>query len=171
MSNWLLDANFNKKKIENAIIYLKNTEIQEDVRLEYAINKKGDAYFLSTFFVDNINLDPLWAILAEFYKAGSEIFGDKNPVDNLYKIKDKLGTITIKRDKEIWTLTEAWPHSVNFGELCYSSDESVNVEVTWGCKEYKESQILSWECSTIVNDGPNKNFGSKLGISSRGVGN
>lgn len=153
MSNWLLDANFGKNKIENVIVYLKNADIKEDIKFEDAIEKKGDACFINTLFVDNINLDGLWKIMAKFFGIGSEIFSGKNPIDNLYKIKDKLGTVVIKRNKEIWTLTNAWPHSVNFGELCYNSDDSINLEITWGCKEYNSSASCN------------------LGISSRGVGN
>lgn len=36
---------------------------------------------------------------------------------------------------EKWTFDKMWPHSVNFGDLCYSSDPTVDLEITWRFKE------------------------------------
>ena len=44
---------------------------------------------------------------------------------------------------EEWTFAGCWPHAVNFGSMCYSNSEEVDLEVTWRYKtvEY-ESKIL-----------------------------
>ena len=94
-------------------------------------------------------LDPaltqLFAILADMYQFGAEMFksldGSSPPHEKLAEFESRLGTVILTmydgtgKELQEWTMEKAWPHSVNFGELCYSSDPSVDVEVTWRFKK------------------------------------
>lgn len=87
----------------------------------------------------------LFAILADIYQFGADLFKNWQelpPHEQLEFVKTKLGTVTITKydghtgtPKQEWIMTEAWPHSVNFGDLCYSSDPSMDIEVTWRFKK------------------------------------
>jgi len=53
------------------------------------------------------------------------------------KLSSAIGEITIQQLNEsddvvdAWTLYNAFPIEINYGELDYSSDETVEVSVTW----------------------------------------
>jgi hypothetical protein len=87
---------------------------------------------------------PFLNLLAQFYKFGWETFSEwsRGGVENMeHEISQMLGTgkLTmysgIGEVMESWTYKQMWPHSVNFGELCYSSDPTVDLEITWRFKE------------------------------------
>lgn len=86
----------------------------------------------------------LFELIADFYRFGGELFSD--PAAELEHIEGKLGEIDLTLYDgcggrlETWKLSGCWPHSVNFGELCYSSSDEIDIEVTWG---YKEIEYVS----------------------------
>lgn len=93
---------------------------------------------------------PLFEVLARMYDFGSRTFGRwrDGGIENMERdFAPLLGTVTLTRldyrqrewrKAESWAMAHAWPHSVNFGDLCYSSDPTVDLEVTWrfGAMEY-----------------------------------
>ena len=85
---------------------------------------------------DNELSTALMRLLARFYQFGADYFtnGELSGEDVARKLEKELGEIWL----ENYHFTGVWPHSVNFGELCYSSDESVDIEVTW---KYKNCSI------------------------------
>jgi hypothetical protein len=87
---------------------------------------------------------PFLNLLAQFYKFGWETFQQwsEGGVENMEsEISQMLGqgVLTlysgIGEVMEKWTFDKMWPHSVNFGDLCYSSDPTVDLEITWRFKE------------------------------------
>jgi len=87
---------------------------------------------------------PFLHLLAQFYKFGWETFRDwhQNGIENMeHEISQMLGTGTLTlysglgEVMESWTYKYMWPHSVNFGDLCYSSDPTIDLEITWRFKE------------------------------------
>lgn len=79
---------------------------------------------------DNIqDLTPLLNLIAAFYDFGAAYFkeGKLSGQDVAEKMKGQLGELETKNV----IYKECWPHSVNFGELCYSSDPTVDLEITW----------------------------------------
>lgn len=92
-------------------------------------------------------LQPLFNILAEFYDFGAEYFrnGELSGEDVAKKIESQLGELWLgNRTKSTYGyhFIGVWPHSVNFGELCYSSDPSVDIEVTWKYKKIELCHVL-----------------------------
>jgi hypothetical protein len=95
--------------------------------------------FITSFFYNGSKETPediklLFDIMAKVYLLGSDLFEDFNK-EKLEEISSKLGKGTlIEKDnsiQKIWEFEGLWPHSVNFGDLCYSSSEEVEVEITW----------------------------------------
>lgn len=78
------------------------------------------------------NLTTLYGILAGFYDYGSKIFSDDNPQERFGEIQPLLGTATLTSADglRIWNMEGLWFHSVNFGDLCYSSSSELEIEVT-----------------------------------------
>lgn len=81
----------------------------------------------------------LFKVLAEYYQLGATAFKEaKTPEELMTEVADKLGTGTLLsyhkqtgRLVEKWTLGGLWPHTVDFGELCYSSRADVEINVAW----------------------------------------
>lgn len=85
----------------------------------------------------------LLAIFAEFFDFGAKYFekGELNGEDVAAKLRLQLGELYLgNRAKSNYSyhFTGVWPHSINFGDLCYSSDPTVHLEVTW---KYKTCEI------------------------------
>jgi hypothetical protein len=116
--------------------------------------KKNEEYqsgwtpLITSFWFDGVSendptMTKLMALLAEFYKFGSETFQklQTEPYQMEPEISKMLGTgkVTmydgVGEVLETWTFYQMWPHSVNFGDLCYSSDPSFDIEITWRFKE------------------------------------
>ena len=90
-----------------------------------------------TVISDNIqDLTPLLNLLYTFYAFGADYFkeGKLSGQDVAEKMKDQLGELEVKNV----IYKEVWPHSVNFGELCYSSDPTVNLEITWRFRSFQD---------------------------------
>ena len=77
---------------------------------------------------DNI---PLWTWLADVYNFTDPVGTYQNSKRSCYS---GLGVCTMYNGcgeaMERWTLGDAWPQAVNFGELDYSSSEEATIEVT-----------------------------------------
>lgn len=102
---------------------------------------------ITTFHIeDGINDDimkPIMNLLADFYQFGADYFlkGKLSGEDVAEKLRNHLGEIYVgkatgRMHKPEFThhFIGCWPHSVNFGELCFSSDPSVDIEITWKFK-------------------------------------
>lgn len=117
-----------------------NLLIHSTIEINESIINKGDANFLT--IKHNETPSQLFELLTNFYSFGSNLF--KDPQTHLDQIKQNLGTIYInvfdqnnqEELIETWTLVGVWPHAVNFGELCYSSDDKIELEITWGFNDY-----------------------------------
>lgn len=88
---------------------------------------------LITKFFDANKEEHLLNMLAEFYAFGANYFRNENlsGEDVAAKLRLQLGEIWLNNKH----YTGVWPHSVNFGELCYSSDDTVDLEITWKFKD------------------------------------
>lgn len=87
----------------------------------------------------------LFGIFAEFYQFGADYFekGKLSGDDVAAKLRMHLGEIWLgNRAKSNFNyhFMGVWPHSVNFGELCYSSDPTIDLEVTW---KYKTIELCN----------------------------
>lgn len=108
--------------------------------------------------------EQLFAVLAQFYQTGANIFErtDFTPDQLGAAVGPMLGEGSLKllmpsppscpncdhplpytiglggsrtwKPIDEWKLIGLWPHSINFGELCYSSSTEVEIEVTWRYK-------------------------------------
>ena len=94
---------------------------------------------------------PFLNLLAQFYKFGWETFAEwhRNGIENMeHEISQMLGDgkLTlysgIGEVMESWTYKQMWPHSVNFGDLCYSSDPTVDLEITWRWHHFRRQPSL-----------------------------
>jgi hypothetical protein len=80
--------------------------------------------------------DDLWPVLSKLYLFGHDLF-ESFSLEKLAGVKEHSGTGVLKQfdgkgvEAKVWNLTELWPRSVNFGELCYSSSSDLDVEVVW----------------------------------------
>lgn len=106
---------------------------------------------LTTIYVSEEVTDfkDLYALLAAFYDFGANLFRkfETDTIPNLlYEIKPRLGSGLLHEHDGVgnqtksWTFMGLWPHSVNFGDLCYSSDLTVHIEVTWRFQDCHEDQ-------------------------------
>ena len=98
-------------------------------------SKSFDNGLITTFpnFDGNNKKDyELMMVFAEFYQFGADYFenGKLSGDDVAAKLRNHLGQIWLDQ----WHFESVWPHSVNFGELCYSSDPTINLEITWKFK-------------------------------------
>ncbi len=87
---------------------------------------------------------PIMNLLADFYQFGADYFehGKLNGDDVAAKLRHQLGEIYLGNPEKStynYHYTGVWPHSVNFGELCFSSDPSFDLEITW---KYKKLQHI-----------------------------
>lgn len=90
----------------------------------------------------------LMNIFAEFYQFGADYFekGKVSGDDVAAKLRMQLGEIWLgNRAKSHfgWHFIGVWPHSINFGELCFSSDPTVDIEVTWKYKKIELCNAIS----------------------------
>jgi len=85
---------------------------------------------------DDNKTQSLFGIFVDFFKFGADYFekGKVNGEDVAAKIKHQLGEIWLD---DRWHFSGVWPHSVNFGEMCYSSDPTVDLEVTWRFQKFE----------------------------------
>lgn len=89
---------------------------------------------------DQSILDEIVTLLAKFYSFGSKVFENGISPSMETDIQSMLGTGKLTAYNrvggtlETWTLIDLWPHSVNFGELCYSNSSDVTLEVEWRFK-------------------------------------
>lgn len=118
---------------------------------------------------DNI---PLWSWLASVYNFLDPLKNTQNSRRNCYA---GIGICTMYdgcgNPLERWTLGDAWPQAVNFGELDYSSSEEATIEVTirYSNVSYvnlcgsQQPQTYCCECTP--------NAGGIVGASAAGAGN
>ena len=140
--------------------------VNEDCLLTgYVCEKTKETGLITTFTFDGLKvyedgetISPqereLLSIFAEFYDFGAKYFenGKLNGEDVAAKLRHQLGEIWLgnrAKSKYNYHFTGVWPHSVNFGELCYSSDPTVNLEVTW---KYKTCEICHAICPNYGDD-------------------
>lgn len=106
---------------------------------------------ITTFHIDDTTdpnmeiIKPIMGLLAQFYDFGAKYFanGKVSGEDVAAKLTHQLGEIYLgNTDKSTYSYhyTGVWPHSVNFGELCYSSDPSFDLEITW---KYKKCELCT----------------------------
>lgn len=136
MKKYICKGEFKEMNSEN------NLSFELLVNIKKPIYSEGDASFLTVDIEDHIeteNTKNLYKILSDFFSFGSLLFSD--PKTYLAQIKDQLGTIVIEtydeqKLTETWNLIGVWPHAINFGEMCYSSDDKMEVNITWGFNDY-----------------------------------
>ncbi len=116
--------------------------------------KSGYYPLVTTFHSEGSPFEPqivqLMDLLAKFFQYGSDLFTkfkemaggmDEDVAKMLGEIRltaveqDPNEVFQRRTDKGVWVFKQCWPHSVNFGDLCYSSDPSMDIEVTWRFKE------------------------------------
>jgi hypothetical protein len=89
-------------------------------------------------------IKPIMSLLAEFYQFGADYFekGKVNGEDVAAKLRYQLGEIYLENPESqtTWHFIGVWPHAVNFGELCFSSDPSFNLVITW---KHKDLQFIT----------------------------
>jgi len=95
--------------------------------------------------IENSPLRPIYNMLAEFYDFGAKYFreGNLSGEDVAAKLTHQLGEIYLGNPQKStynYHFSGVWPHSVNFGELCYSSDPSFDLEITW---KYKKCDLCN----------------------------
>jgi hypothetical protein len=122
---------------------------KENIDGSFRIEKQAWAPFTTTFYTVDGDLQNLFQVLASFYDFGADLFKNADPSEELDKIASKLGIGTLKMFGptgdllDEWSLSGLWPHSVNFGDLCYSSSADIEVEVTWRFKKCIPTQSLA----------------------------
>lgn len=95
------------------------------------------------------NLSPeilnFYRICAKFYDYGADIFKDSSPHERFSDIQQMLGTgtLTTMDGLSIWNFEGLWPHSINFGDLCYSSDTTIEIEVTWRFQKCTHTEVTN----------------------------
>lgn len=79
----------------------------------------------------------LLQLLGGFYRYGGELFEKFKDMANGMDedIGKMMGEIRLTGQEGVWIFKEVWPHAVNFGDLCYSSDPAMDIEVTWRFKK------------------------------------
>ena len=78
-------------------------------------------------------------IMVECYKIGVDAFTEARTPDELMAaVGPRLGKGTLQRYHkqsgtmiEEWHLKGLWPHTIDFGELCYSSRADVEINIVW----------------------------------------
>lgn len=115
----------------------------------YRIEKHAWAPLVTTFFdAQPDDLKDLYSLLAKFYDFGALLFKEDDPSEKLEQIKDSLGVGKIimydgcGNPLEEWEMRGLWPHSVNFGDLCYSSSSEIDIEITWRFKECSYKNLM-----------------------------
>lgn len=121
----------------------------------FTIEKQAWSPLVTSIFDEGVEPSPIFAdiykLLGKFYDFGAYLFKTDNPSEELEKIKDSLGTgkVVVYSLKgvplEEWTFTGMWPHSVNFGDLCYSSSSEIEIQITWrykGCSVTKLEEVV-----------------------------
>lgn len=104
-------------------------------------------------------------ILVNCYEIGAEVFKTaKDPDDLMKSVACKLGEGVLQRWHkqsgtmiEEWTLKGLWPHTVDFGELCYSSRADVEINIVWRFLEATYTKHERKECPSsteITTDTP-----------------
>ena len=81
----------------------------------------------------------LFQALADIYGFGAvHLKESKSPDELMSKIATHLGSGVLSRYHkqsgtmiEEWRLKGLWPHSVNFGEMCYSTRADIEIEIVW----------------------------------------
>lgn len=128
--------------IHNIFVQLPNHSFKSPCSVNEESLKSGTE-LITTFHAVNEEynkkiIEPLIALLAQFYQFGADYFknGELSGDDVAKKLEKELGEIWLENR---YHFTGVWPHSANFGELCYSSDPTVDLEITW---RYKKCQIL-----------------------------
>jgi len=115
----------------------------------------------------------LFEILGGFYKFGSDLFTEEGKM--LEEIAQYMGSATLDfqvtvapkcpncnhslglffgssgplETIERWSFSGVWPHSVNFGELCYSSSEEIDLEITWRYKTCEYEHLMLKEKQNV----------------------
>jgi hypothetical protein len=142
-------------KTYNILVQFPNHHFQGPVTVQDGWEISNKHEIITTFTFDgltvyedgsNIALEEreLLSIFAEFFDFGAKYFknGELNGDDVAAKLRLQLGELYLGNQPKStysYRFTGVWPHSVNFGELCYSSDPTVHLEVTW---KYKEMTTL-----------------------------
>jgi len=150
---WLLSGNFPSYKISPMFVSLQSRPVWDTENKQV----KNNGEFTTTLMDFKHDDTPeLFAMMAAFFNFGGKIFGEEGVM--LSEVATMLGTLKLELQVpgcekcphcqqllmnkifmgggpletiEEWNFTECWPHAVNFGELCYSSNEEVDLEITW----------------------------------------
>lgn len=146
---YTLEAKFKDEVLKESKLYACTPPVKS---FEY---KNGWSPFSTTFLCENAESYPeLMRMLYSFYNFGATVFSDWESLQKMEEnISPLLATGTLRKhiDSEIttdiWNFKHLWPHSVNFGDLCYSSDPTIHLEITWRAKEV-EHIINSGLCNS-----------------------
>ena len=114
---------------------------------------EADLDLMTTFHVDDPidkTLEPIMGLLAEFYQFGADYFekGKLSGDDVAAKLRMHLGEIWLgNRAKSNFSyhFIGVWPHSVNFGKLCFSSDPSFDLEITWRYQKCELCDLIAFQ--------------------------
>lgn len=130
---WFLEAKFPAGDIPYQMVSFGKRPVHDLENGGFA--QRGE---ITTTFIDVNPGEPslcLYLILGDFYQFGANFFTTEGV--ELEEIRKQVGTLKIDLFVSDGSLFETFefggvfPVTINFGELCYSSSEEVDIEVTW----------------------------------------
>lgn len=107
-----------------------------------SMNAEGKWLPITTKFRDlsDESTKPLFAMLSKFYDLGATSFGEMAATGEVERVLGELapnlGTMKITRHSKLnarqsWLLSGCWPHTIKFGDLCYSDRAETEIEISW----------------------------------------
>ena len=91
-------------------------------------------------------------LLSNLYSYGAEFF--KDPMGNWESMKGKLGKALLEINEfDFYEIDGVWLHSINFGDLCYSSDPEFDIEVTWrflNCRHIRRGNMSPIKAHNLI---------------------
>lgn len=123
------------------------------------LSDESQKVVVTTFYeYEDSKLKPLWDICSAIYKLAEN--NDIQSPEYAQLIKDLMGTVTLKMydscgiKLDEYILKDAWPWSINFGDLDHSSCDETTIEVTWkyGSCEFVPAELPSWNTNQPPTD-------------------
>jgi len=154
---WTLSAEFPSGNLQETFVKLASRpEVPVLCPLTGILHWKGPNTVMTTFYdYDTEKLKPLWDICIGVYKAGENM--EVNSPEYEAAIKNMIGTLTLKMydgcgtKLDEYVLKDAWPTSINFGDLDHSSCDETMIEITWKYRscEYTQQGLPPWNTETV----------------------
>jgi len=130
---WTLEVQFGEVKTKPYFVKVQSRPLQPSTA-------EDPKRIVTTYFdVIPATHEDFFKCIAAVYLAGGEAFANAKgtTTEFLENVKGTLGTgEMILYDGcgfacEKWQFKGLWPESINFGDLCYSSDPHSDIDVTW----------------------------------------